>query len=130
VSTRTAASRPMILLAAIAALALSMLYLINPVSAADTFTPGQNGHPTSGPYSDLNGGTADFAFQQNAMLIPAMMTNHTIVPRQPRRRLGVKNRRHSSVGATGISARPASPSRRARTHRALRPSADKPPSRR
>jgi len=68
VSTRTAASRPMILLAAIAALALSMLYLINPVSAADTFTPGQNGHPTSGPYSDLNGGTADFAFQQNATL--------------------------------------------------------------
>jgi hypothetical protein len=67
VSTRTAVSRPTILLAAIAALALSMLYLISPVSAAN-FTPGQNGHPTSGESSDLKGGTGTFTFQQNAQL--------------------------------------------------------------
>jgi hypothetical protein len=67
VSTRIAASRPTILLAAIAALALSMLYVISPVSAAN-FTPGQNGHPTSGESSDLKGGTATFTFQQNATL--------------------------------------------------------------
>jgi len=67
VSTRIAASRPTILLAAIAALALSMLYLISPVSAAN-FTPGQNGHPTSGESSDLKGGTGTFTFQTNAIL--------------------------------------------------------------
>jgi len=67
VSTRTAASRPALIIAAIAALALSMLYLINPVSAAG-FTPGQNGEPTSGENSDLKGGTATFTFQQNAEL--------------------------------------------------------------
>ena len=61
-STRTAASRPTILLAAIAALALSMLYFISPVSAAFSFTPGQDGHPTSGESSDLKGGTATFTF--------------------------------------------------------------------
>ena len=32
------------------------------------FTAGDNGHPTSGPYSDLNGGTATFTFQNNAQL--------------------------------------------------------------
>jgi hypothetical protein len=68
VSTRTALSRPTILLAAIAAIALSMLYLISPVSAVDNFNAGQNGHPTNGPYSDLNGGTATFTFQANAVL--------------------------------------------------------------
>jgi len=64
VTTRIAASRPTILLAAIAALALSMLYLIHPVTAAppDSFNPGQNGHPTSGEDSDLKGGTATFTF--------------------------------------------------------------------
>jgi len=67
VTTRIAASRPTILLAAIAAIALSMLYLINPVSAAN-FTPGQDGHPTTGESSDLKGGTATFTFQQNAQL--------------------------------------------------------------
>ena len=61
-STCTAASRPTILLAAIAAIALSMLYLISPVKAADPFSPGQNGHPTSGEDSDLKGGTATFTF--------------------------------------------------------------------
>ena len=46
-STRTAASRQTILLAAIAAIALSMLYLISPVAAKDPpFNPGQDGHPT------------------------------------------------------------------------------------
>jgi hypothetical protein len=44
-----------------------MLYLIGPVSAT-TFTPGQNGHPTSGESSDLKGGTATFTFQTNAVL--------------------------------------------------------------
>jgi hypothetical protein len=62
VSTRTAASRQTILLAAIAAIALSMLYLIRPVAAADPFSPGQDGHPTSGESSDLDGGTATFTF--------------------------------------------------------------------
>jgi hypothetical protein len=62
VSTRIAASRPTILLAALAAIALSMLYLINPVKAADTFSPGQDGHPTSGESTDLKGGTATFTF--------------------------------------------------------------------
>jgi hypothetical protein len=61
VSTRIAASRQTILLAAIAAIALSMLYLISPVSAAN-FTPGQDGHPTTGESSDLKGGTATFTF--------------------------------------------------------------------
>jgi hypothetical protein len=68
VSTRIAASRPTILLAAIAAIALSMLYLISPVKAADPFSPGQDGHPTSGESSDLKGGTATFTFQTNAIL--------------------------------------------------------------
>jgi hypothetical protein len=67
VTTRVAASRPTILLAAIAAIALSMLYLISPVSAAN-FTPGQDGHPTTGESSDLKGGTATFTFQTNAIL--------------------------------------------------------------
>ena len=66
-TTRVAASRPTILLAAIAAIALSMLYLISPVSAAN-FTPGQDGHPTTGESSDLKGGTATFTFEQNAQL--------------------------------------------------------------
>jgi hypothetical protein len=68
VSTRIAASRQTILLAAIAAIALSMLYLISPVKAVDNFNAGQNGHPFGGPYSDLNGGTATFTFAQNATL--------------------------------------------------------------
>jgi hypothetical protein len=55
------------LLAAIAAIALSMLYFISPVSAAN-FTPGQNGTPTDGTNSDLKGGTATFTFEQNATL--------------------------------------------------------------
>jgi hypothetical protein len=67
VSTRTAASRPTILLAAMAAIALSLMYMIIP-SIAAAFTAGDNGHPTGGPYSDLNGGTATFTFQQNAQL--------------------------------------------------------------
>ena len=66
-STRTALSRPTILIAAIAALALSMLYFINPVTAAG-FTPGQDGHPTSGESTDLKGGTGTFTFQTNAIL--------------------------------------------------------------
>jgi hypothetical protein len=68
VSTRTALSRPTIIFVAIAALALSMLYLISPVSADAGYTPGSNGHPTNGPYSNLNGGVATFTFEQNAVL--------------------------------------------------------------
>ena len=68
-STRTALSRPTIIVVAIAALALSMLYLISPVSADAGFTPGSNGKPTApGPNSDLKGGTATFTFEQNAVL--------------------------------------------------------------
>jgi len=61
VSTRTSLSRPAAIIAAIAALALSMLYFIGPVSAAG-FTPGQDGHPTSGESTVLIGGTATFTF--------------------------------------------------------------------
>jgi hypothetical protein len=69
VSTRTAVSRPTIIFVAIAALALSMLYLISPVSADAGYTPGTHGKPTApGPNSDLKGGTATFTFQQNAVL--------------------------------------------------------------
>ena len=32
------------------------------------FTAGDNGHPTSGPYSDLKGGSATFTFQSNGQL--------------------------------------------------------------
>jgi hypothetical protein len=68
VSTRTSLSRPAAIIAALAALALSMLYFIGPVSAGTPFNPGQDGHPTSGESSDLNGGTATFTFEQNAIL--------------------------------------------------------------
>jgi hypothetical protein len=68
VSTRTALSRPAAIIAALAALALSMLYFIGPVSAGTPFNPGQDGHPTSGESTDLKGGTATFTFQQNAVL--------------------------------------------------------------
>ena len=67
-STRTALSRPAAIIAAIAALALSMLYFIGPVTATTPFNPGQDGHPTSGESSDLKGGTGTFTFQQNAIL--------------------------------------------------------------
>jgi hypothetical protein len=39
-----------------------MLYLIRPVAGVDNFNPGQDGHPTSGESSDLDGGTATFTF--------------------------------------------------------------------
>jgi len=68
VSTRTALSRPTILIAAIAAIALSMLYLISPVTADAGYTPGSHGEPTGGQNSDLKGGTATFTFEQNAVL--------------------------------------------------------------
>jgi len=68
VSTRTAVSRPTIIFVAIAALALSMLYLISPVSADAGYTPGTHGKPTGGPNSDLKSGTATFTFEQNAVL--------------------------------------------------------------
>jgi hypothetical protein len=68
VSSRTALSRPTITFVAIAALALSMLYLISPVSADAGYTPGTHGKPTGGPNSDLKGGTATFTFEQNAVL--------------------------------------------------------------
>jgi hypothetical protein len=61
VSTRTSLSRPAAIIAALAALALSMLYFIGPVSAAG-FTPGQDGHPTTGESTVLIGGTATFTF--------------------------------------------------------------------
>jgi hypothetical protein len=67
VTTRKALSRPAAIIAAIAALSLSMMYLISPVAAAN-FTPGQDGHPTSGESSDLKGGTATFTFETNAIL--------------------------------------------------------------
>jgi hypothetical protein len=53
--------------AAIAALIFSLILAFRPGIAA-AFTPGENGHPTNGPYSDLLGGTATFTFQANATL--------------------------------------------------------------
>jgi hypothetical protein len=48
---------------------LTTVALVGPGSGtAFAFTPGENGHPTSGPYSDLKGGTASFTFQANATL--------------------------------------------------------------
>jgi hypothetical protein len=55
-------ARPLFIIAAIAALLLSALFGIRPPIAA-AFTPGENGHPTNGPYSDLQGGTATFTFE-------------------------------------------------------------------
>ena len=68
VSTQSGrASRTMIVIAALAALALSIAFGLRPPTAA-AFTPGENDHPNGGPYSDLKGGTATFTFQQNAQL--------------------------------------------------------------
>ena len=68
VSTQSGrASRTMIVVAALAALALSIAFGLRPPTAA-AFTPGENNHPNGGPYSDLKGGTATFTFQQNAQL--------------------------------------------------------------
>ena len=68
VSTQTGrASRSTILIAVLAALALSIALGFRPSTAA-AFTPGENGHPEGGPFSDLLGGTATFTFQQNAQL--------------------------------------------------------------
>ena len=60
-------NRTMILIAAFAALALSVAFAIRPAISL-AFTAGDNGHPTSGPYTDLKGGSANFTFQQNATL--------------------------------------------------------------
>src|SRR3954464_1246537 len=53
----------------IAVLAM-LLGSLMPVGAAASagYTPGDNGHPTNGPYSDLKGGDATFTFQQNGQL--------------------------------------------------------------
>jgi len=68
VSTQSGrASRTMIVIAALAALALSIAFGLRPPTAA-AFTPGENNHPNGGPYSDLKGGTATFTFQQNGTL--------------------------------------------------------------
>src|SRR4051794_6129249 len=49
--------------------ALTTVALVGPgAGTAFAFTAGDNGHPTSGPYSDLKGGTATFTFQQTATL--------------------------------------------------------------
>ena len=60
-------ARPIFIIAAIAALLLSAMFGIRPAITA-AFTPGENGHPTNGPYSDLKGGTANFTFETNAVL--------------------------------------------------------------
>ena len=56
-----------VVLISIVAILLSAMALIRPETVLG-FTAGDNGHPTSGPYSDLNGGTATFTFQNNAQL--------------------------------------------------------------
>jgi hypothetical protein len=60
-------ARPIFIIAAIAALLLSAMFGIRPAITA-AFTPGENGHPNGGPYSDLKGGTANFTFETNAVL--------------------------------------------------------------
>jgi len=65
--TQGRTNRSLVLIAALAALALSISFAIRP-SITAAFTPGENGHPNGGPYSDLKGGTATFTFQQNATL--------------------------------------------------------------
>jgi hypothetical protein len=65
--TQGRTNRSLVLIAALAALALSITFAIRP-SITAAFTPGENGHPNGGPYSDLMGGTATFTFQQNATL--------------------------------------------------------------
>ena len=56
-----------LVLISIVAMLLSAMALFRPATVLG-FTAGDNGHPTSGPYSDLNGGTATFTFQNNAQL--------------------------------------------------------------
>jgi hypothetical protein len=73
VTTRTTKagilSRRMIIAAvAMGIIALALGYFVHPAYAADTFTPGQNGAPTDGTHSDLLGGTANFTFEQDAVL--------------------------------------------------------------
>ena len=67
----TAAARPMgrplVVAIALAALTISALMAFRPAAVA-AFTAGENGHPTSGPYSDLKGGTASFTFETDATL--------------------------------------------------------------
>jgi hypothetical protein len=60
-------TRPLIAIAAISALALSLLSLARPLTVM-AWTQGDNGHPTSGPYSDLKGGTATFTFKDDATM--------------------------------------------------------------
>jgi hypothetical protein len=60
-------TRPLIAIAAISALALSLLSLARPLTVL-AWTQGDNGHPTSGPYSDLKGGTATFTFHDDATM--------------------------------------------------------------
>ena len=59
--------RMLIAMAAMSIIALTLGYLVHPVYAGN-FNAGQNGHPYLGPYSDLDGGTATFTFEQNAKL--------------------------------------------------------------
>src|SRR5574338_1528902 len=48
---------------------MTTLALVGPgAGTALAFTAGDNGHPTSGPYSDPKGGSATFTLQANATL--------------------------------------------------------------
>ena len=51
-----------LVLISLLAILLSSMALVRP-SLTLGFTAGDNGHPTSGPYSDLKGGTAEFSFK-------------------------------------------------------------------
>jgi hypothetical protein len=57
-----------IAMVAMGIIALALGYFVHPTYAADTFNAGQDGHPTTGESSDLNGGTATFTFETNAVL--------------------------------------------------------------
>lgn len=66
-ATQGRSNRTMFALAAVAAVAMSIAFAFRPAVTA-AFTPGDNGHPNGGPYSDLKGGSANFTFQANATL--------------------------------------------------------------
>jgi hypothetical protein len=58
------ARRRLIALAA----AIATVAMLAGAPAVAAYTPGDNGHPTNGPYSDLKGGSGTFSFEQDAVL--------------------------------------------------------------
>ena len=55
-------------LAVLVVVGIAFYALFGGLASVAAFTAGDNGHPTSGPYSDLKGGGATFTFQTNGQL--------------------------------------------------------------